>query len=70
MPSTVVTSVPSACTANIRHERTASPSTQHRAGAAHAVLAAEVRAGQVAVLAEEVGQGQPRLDPSGDGLGR
>src|SRR3546814_6832054 len=28
MPSTVVTSLPSACTANMRHERTAAPSTR------------------------------------------
>ncbi len=62
MPSMVVTSAPSACTANIRQERTASPSTQHRAGAADAVLAAEVGAGEVAPLAQEVGEGEARLD--------
>src|SRR2546428_9929014 len=35
---------------------------QHRAGTAHAVLASDVRAGQVEVVAEEIGQGRPRLD--------
>ncbi len=35
---------------------------QHRARAAHAVLAAEVRAGEVALLAEEVGERHARFD--------
>ena len=56
-----MTSAPSACTANMRHERTAVAVDQHRAGAAHAVLAPEVRAGEPAVLAEEVGERLARL---------
>src|SRR5439155_1467571 len=35
---------------------------QHGAGAAHAVLAADVGAGEPQVLAEEVAQAEPRLD--------
>src|SRR5262249_18176696 len=35
---------------------------QHRAGAAHAVLAADVAAGQPQILAQEVDQGLARLD--------
>src|SRR5262249_2049214 len=35
---------------------------QHRAGAAHAVLAAEMGAGQPAILADRVGERAPRLD--------
>ena len=61
-PSTVVSSRPSACTASIRQERTGSPSKQDRAGAAHAVLAADVGAGQAQVVAQEVGEQQARLD--------
>ena len=36
---------------------------EHGARAAHTVLAAEVGAGELAVLPEEVGQGQARFDP-------
>ena len=39
---------------------------QERAGAAHAVLAAEVRAGQQLALAQEVGEMRARLDRGGD----
>ena len=46
----VSTRQPSACTASIRQPRTISPFDAHRAGAAHAVLAAEVRAGQARAL--------------------
>src|SRR6185436_6564378 len=35
---------------------------EHGAGAAHTVLAPEVRAGEPELLAQQVGQGQPRLD--------
>src|SRR5258708_1722664 len=35
---------------------------QHGAGAADAVLAAEMRAGEAAILAQRVGQAAPRLD--------
>ena len=41
------------------------PVEEHRAGAADAVLAADVRAGQAERVAEEVGEEQARL---GDGL--
>ena len=39
---------------------------EHRAGAAHAVLAAEMRAGEVQALAQEIGQRHPVLDLRGD----
>ena len=61
-PSTVSTERPSAWTANIRQERIVSPSTQDVAVAAEAVLAGEVRAREVEILAQEVGQRAPRLD--------
>ena len=35
---------------------------QNRAGAAHAVLAADVRAGQPEILADEIAEQQARLD--------
>ena len=38
------------------------PVDEHRAGAADAVLAADVRAGQPQAMAEEVRQQEPRLD--------
>src|SRR5262249_679241 len=38
---------------------------QHRAGAAHAVLAADVGAGEVEVVAEKIGQRRPGLDGPG-----
>ena len=58
-----MTLAPRACTASIRHERTGSPSSEHGARAAHAVLAAEVRARELEVLAEEVGEGLARPRP-------
>ena len=60
-PSTVVSSCPSAWTASIRQERTLRPSSEDRAGAADAVLAAEVRAGQAELVAQEVGERDARL---------
>ena len=60
--STVSTWQPSACAANSRHERTARPSSLHGAGAAHAVLAADVRAAQAERVAQEVGQQQAVVD--------
>src|SRR6187397_636045 len=47
------------------HDRTVEP---HRAGTAHAVLAADMAAGQPQGLAQEVDQGQARLDRLGDAL--
>ena len=38
---------------------------EHRAGAADAVLAADMRAGLPAILADRVGQRAPRLDANG-----
>ena len=38
------------------------PVDQHRAGAADAVLAAEMGSGQLELLAQEIGQMLPRLD--------
>jgi hypothetical protein len=53
-------------TLNLHREHQAGPHCrpveQHRAGTARAVLATQVRAGQAASIAEEIGQGQPRLD--------
>ena len=49
-------------------ERAISPSISHRAGAADAVLAADVGAGQQQVLAQEVGEVRARRDLGGDGL--
>ena len=43
---------------------------QDRAGAAHAVLAAEMRAGEPAMLAQEVAEVRARLDHRGDRAGR
>ena len=60
-PSIVVTSAPSACTANMQARAHGLAVEQHRARAAHAVLAAEVRARERALLAEEVGERLPRL---------
>src|SRR5205085_1323834 len=40
---------------------------QHRAGAANAVLAAEMRAGEVQRVAQEVAEMRPRLDLGGNG---
>ena len=51
---------------NLRRERQAAARgaavDQHRAGAADAVLAAQMRAGQLQLLAQEVGEMLPRLD--------
>ena len=58
-PSMVMTSAPSACTASMRHERTRLAVHEHRARAAHAVLAPEVGAGELELLAEEVGERRP-----------
>ena len=61
-PSTVMMSAPSAPTASIRHDRTVSPFDQHGAGAAHAVLAPDVGAGEPQRVAEHVDQEPARLD--------
>ena len=53
---------PSAWTAKTRHERIGCPSSEHGARAADAVLAAEVRAGEAEVLAQDVGERAARLD--------
>ena len=50
----MVISAPSAWTASIRHDRDGLAVEQDRAGAADAVLAADVGAGQAEVLAQEV----------------
>jgi len=60
-PSTVATSCPSTCTANIRQDRTASPSNSTVQAPADAVLAPDVRAGESQLVAQEVGEEQPRL---------
>ncbi len=41
---------------------------QHRAGAADAVLAADMGAGERKIVAQEVDQGLARFDPRGKGL--
>ena len=61
-PSTVVSSRPSAWTANTVQDFTGTPSSEHRAGAAARRVAADVRAGQAERLAQEVDEQQPRLD--------
>ena len=43
---------------------------QQRAGAANAVLAAEMGAGQIEVVAQEIGEMGARLDGGLDGRGR
>ena len=60
-PSTVRISAPSAWTASSRHERTDDAVEDHGAGAADAVLAADVRPGEAERVAEEVRQQQARL---------
>ena len=52
----MVISVSTAETANIRQERIGPAVDQDRAGAAHAVLAADVGAGEPEVVAQRVGQ--------------
>ena len=61
-PSTVASSWPLACTASIRQERTGAAIEQDRAGAAHAVLAADMGAGQPQFVAQEIAEQQPRFD--------
>ncbi len=58
----VRTVAPSACTASIRHDADGVAVDDDGAGAADAVLAAEVGAGEAEVFAEEVGQGLAGLD--------
>ena len=62
MPSMVVTAAPSAWTASIRQPRMASPSKSTRAGAADAMLAAEMGAGQIELVAQRFGEALARLD--------
>ena len=62
MPSIVVTSAPSACTASTVHDFTGSPVQMDGAGAAVGRVAADVRAGQPELVAQRVDQQQPRLD--------
>ena len=50
----VVTAEPSAWTANMVHDFALRPSIEHRAGAALAGVAADVRAGEIQLLAQEV----------------
>ena len=64
----VSTSAPSHCTASIRQPRTISPFDAHRAGAAHAVLAADMAAGEREILAQEIDQCLARLDAGADPL--
>ena len=58
-PSTVVIEAPSACTASRQQLLTAAPVELHGAGAAAAGVAADVGAGEIEVVAEEVDE-QPR----------
>ena len=53
-------------TASVRHERVAIAVHHHGAGAAGAVLAAEMRRGQPAAVAHEIGQRLTRLDVVAD----
>ncbi len=57
-----VSARPSACTASIRQDADRLAVELHRARAAHAVLAADVGAGQPRLVADEVRQQRPRLD--------
>ncbi len=52
--SMVRTSLPSACTAKVRQERADLPSMMHGAGAANAVLAADMGAGEAELVAQEI----------------
>ena len=61
-PSTVSIVAPSAWTASSMQLFTSVPLKMHRAGAAVAGVAADVRAGQVEVVAEEVDEQPARLD--------
>ena len=60
-PSTVSSERPCACAASIRQPH-GLPVDLDRARAAHAVLAADVRAGQAGLVADEVRQQRARLD--------
>ena len=62
-PSTVVISAPSALTASSRQDRTGGAVQQDGARAADAVLAADVGAGQLQVVAQAVGQQPPGRHP-------
>ena len=53
--STVISSAPSACTASMRQERTVAP-LYRIVQAPDAMFAAEMRAGEVQLLAQEIGQ--------------
>ena len=64
----VSTVAPSHCTASIRQPRTISPFDPHGAGAAHAVLAADMAAGEREVVAQEVDQRLARFDALADAL--
>ena len=61
-PSIVVIAAPSAWTASRVHDLTASPSSEHGAGAALARVAADVGAGQAQRLAQVVDEQEARLD--------
>ena len=61
-PSMVVISAASACTASSKQPRTAMPVEQDRAGAADAVLAAEMRPGKTEFAAQRFGEVLTRLD--------
>ena len=67
-PSTVLISF-AACL-NREHQTRANRRAidQHGAGAAHAVFAADMRAGLAAIVADDVDQCTPRLDPNGVAL--
>ena len=52
----VCTARPSQATASVRHDARRRAIDEDRAGAAHAVLAAEMRAGEIAPLAQEIGE--------------
>ena len=55
------TALLSTCTASIRHERAADAVDMHRARAAHAMLAADVRAGRAEFMPDEIRQQFARL---------
>ena len=59
-PSIVVTCAPSFMTARVRHELMRRAVDQHRAGAALALIAALLGAGQIEMLAQHVEQASSR----------
>ena len=61
-PSIVVTLVALCCTARLRQELIRVPFDDHRAGAALAVVAALLGAGQVQMLAQRVEQRRAGID--------